>query len=149
MTTSSKPPARSTPAVEDGTSGAGGKKRVLVVDDNQDAAEILSEALLMMGYDTRCAHDGAAALAVATTFLPEVALLDIGLPIMDGYELALRLRALPGLHGMRLVALTGYGQDRDRARSVEAGFDEHLLKPIDLARVQQIVEGPGPKIVPG
>ena len=115
-------------------------KRVLIVDDNHDAAEILAEALTIMGHETRFAHDGPSALRVAAEFAPEVALLDIGLPLMDGYELALRLRALPGLSQVRLVALTGFGQERDRERSRSSGFEQHLLKPVDLEGVRLLIE---------
>ncbi len=115
-------------------------KRVLVVDDNDDARELLAEALASVGHDVRAAADPAAALAVVSTFVPEVAILDIGLPVMDGYELAGRLREQ--LHGRvpRMIALTGYGQPHDRERSREAGFDLHLVKPIDLARLLEIVD---------
>jgi PAS domain S-box-containing protein len=112
-------------------------RRILVVDDNADAAESLAMLLSLDGHEVRTALDGGAALATARDFLPEVALLDIGLPGMDGYELAAALRAEPALAGLRLVALTGYGQPEDRARSQAAGFDLHVVKPIgpeDLAR---------------
>jgi signal transduction histidine kinase/ActR/RegA family two-component response regulator len=110
---------------------AGGGRRVLVVDDNRDAAETLAEALMMAGHQARVAFDGPGGLAIATEFRPELAFLDIGLPVMDGYELARRLRTLD-LEPLTLVAITGYGQPADRARSAASGFDEHLVKPIDL-----------------
>jgi CheY-like chemotaxis protein len=106
--------------------------RALVVDDNQDAAEMLSEALAMKGYETRVAHDGPAALRICEQFRPAIALLDIGLPVMDGYELAGRLRKISGMKQLRLIAVTGYGQEADRQRSRAAGFDQRLVKPIDL-----------------
>jgi CheY-like chemotaxis protein len=109
--------------------------RVLVVDDNEDGADMLAEALGAKGYVTRVAHDPVAALRVAQEFAPRVALLDIGLPLMDGYELAGRLRALPGLEGICLIALTGYGQPDDRRKAREAGFEHHLVKPIDMDAV--------------
>jgi PAS domain S-box-containing protein len=112
--------------------------RILVVDDNVDAVEVLAEALGELGYTVRVAHDGPEALEVVTGFTPEIALLDIGLPVMDGYELAERLRARFGAT-VRLVALTGYGQDADRARSRAAGFDEHLVKPIELERLERLL----------
>ena len=109
-------------------------KRVLVVDDNVDAAELLSDALEGLGYETRTAYDGPSALEVAAAFDPDIALLDIGLPAMDGYELARRLRGRPDTaKPLRLIALTGYGRDTDRVRTREAGFDAHMVKPIDLA----------------
>jgi PAS domain S-box-containing protein len=121
------------------TSNAG-RRRVLVVDDNRDAAELLAEALQMEGYQTRVAFDGPSALRVAAEFRPELAFLDIGLPVMDGYDLARRLRALEQ-GPLVLVAVTGYGQPADRARSVEAGFDEHLVKPIGIDSALAIAEG--------
>ena len=115
--------------------------KVLVVDDNIDLAELLSEALTELGYVTRMAHDGATALAAVEDFRPDVALLDIGLPVMDGYELARRLRALPDLGSLRLVALSGYGQDSDRQLAKQAGFDAHLVKPVDLNRLAVVIDG--------
>ena len=106
--------------------------RILVVDDNQNAATLLSEFLEMTGFATHIAFDGPAALEAAMAFRPDVALLDIGLPIMDGYELAGRLRAQALLQNTRLIALTGYGQESDRRRAQEAGFDLHLVKPVNL-----------------
>jgi signal transduction histidine kinase len=125
------------------------KKRVLVVDDNEDAAVMLQQALSSLGYEVEVAHDGPSALAASARFRPEVALLDIGLPVMDGYELAQRLRELLVESGrepaLRLLAVTGYGLETDRTRSEQAGFDEHLVKPIDLARLALSIEGPSPK----
>lgn len=111
---------------------AASAKRVLVVDDNHDALTLLADALSGVGYEVRSAHDGPEALNVAAAFKPQVAVLDIGLPVMDGYELATRLRAMTGLNGLRLIAVTGYGQDSDRRRSGLAGFDAHLVKPVSL-----------------
>jgi len=105
---------------------------ILVVDDNLDALEMLVEALNMLGYEAHPAANVQAALSVAREKRPNVALLDIGLPDMDGYELGKHLRQLPGLDGLRLVALTGYGQASDKARSSSLGFVAHLVKPIDL-----------------
>ena len=110
----------------------------MVVDDNEDSALMLSEVLRVKGYQTRTAHDAPAALQVAAEFCPELAFLDIGLPVMDGYELAARLRELPGLQAIRLIALTGYGQQSDRERTTAAGFEQHLVKPVDLAVVEAI-----------
>jgi CheY-like chemotaxis protein len=114
-------------------------RRVLVVDDNRDAAQTLGEALEEEGHTTRVTFDAPAALRLAEEFQPEVAVLDIGLPVMDGYELGRRLRALPSLRRLRLIALTGYGQDSDRTRSEEAGFDAHLVKPVDVAAVSHAI----------
>jgi len=113
-----------------------GAPRVLIVDDNEDGAEMLSIILSQKGYDTRVAHDAPAALEIAAQFKPVTAFIDIGLPVMDGYELAERLRAMPALAGIRLIALTGYGQESDRRRGREAGFDEHLVKPVDITAVE-------------
>jgi PAS domain S-box-containing protein len=104
--------------------------RILVVDDNVDAADLLAELLAGMGYETRTVYDGRAALAADAEFAPDIALLDIGLPELDGYEVARRLRARG--RPVRLVALTGYGRDTDRAAALAAGFDAHLVKPVEL-----------------
>jgi CheY-like chemotaxis protein len=88
----------------------------------------------------RVAHDGPAALALPDDFIPDLALLDIGLPVMDGYELARRLRERPALKNLLLVAVTGYGQESDRKLSREAGFDAHLVKPVDPHRLEAIVK---------
>ena len=125
------------------TSATGVRKphlRLMVVDDNTDALELLCESLEMMGYETLRASDGAAALVLAARERPAIGLLDIGLPAMDGYELARRLRELPGLGGIKLVALTGYGQSSDREKTAAAGFNEHLVKPASLQAVQRVLE---------
>ena len=106
--------------------------RILVVDDNPDAAQMLGDSLLALGHDIRVAFDGPHAIVAAAAFRPHVALLDLGLPVMDGFELAQRLKALPGRESLELVAITGYGQDIDRHRTSQAGFDEHMVKPVDL-----------------
>jgi CheY-like chemotaxis protein len=113
--------------------------RVLLVDDNIDALEMLAELLRSLGYEPHTASDGESALAVAQQARPTVALLDIGLPVIDGYELGRRLRAIPGLEGIELVALTGYGQPSDEARSAEAGFAAHLVKPVEIAEIQRVL----------
>ena len=106
-------------------------RRVLIVDDNQDAADVLGEALAQGGHVVQVAYDGPTALDVARTFNPQVALLDIGLPVMDGYEVARQLRLLDPAGGrIRLIAVTGYGQEGDRMRTTEAGFDAHVVKPV-------------------
>jgi PAS domain S-box-containing protein len=114
--------------------------RILIVDDNEDAAEMLAEALSHKGHDTRVAHDAPTALRIAVQFSPEFAFLDIGLPVMDGYELAAHLRKIPALADLRLVAVTGYGQESDRRMTREAGFDRHLVKPIDLTTIEKALE---------
>ena len=114
-------------------------RRVLVVDDNADAVEMLGAVLAADGHDVRTARSGPSALAIVEEFHPHVALLDIGMPGMSGYELARRLRAEPHLSGIILVAVTGWGQDEDRRRSKEAGLDHHLTKPVDPRVVQALI----------
>jgi CheY-like chemotaxis protein len=115
--------------------------RILVVDDNRDAAEMLADILSAAGFSTRTAFDGLAGLEAATAFCPDVALLDIGLPVMDGYELAGRLRAQALLPNLKLIALTGYGQESDRRRAQEAGFDLHVVKPVDCPQLLNAIRG--------
>jgi signal transduction histidine kinase/CheY-like chemotaxis protein len=116
----------------DGGRAQGAPLRVLIVDDNADAARMFSTLLEAFGYATHVATDGPSALAAAPTFRPEVALLDIGLPVMDGYELARQLRQMDTASPTWLVAITGYGQAADRRSAHEAGFDEHLVKPVNV-----------------
>jgi CheY-like chemotaxis protein len=118
---------------------AAGGRRVLVVDDNEDALELLAEILRSVGHQVRTAADGAEALLAANDFHPEVAVLDIGLPVMDGYELAVRLRQALGDAAPLLIALTGYGLKADRLRSSEAGFQRHLVKPIDACELLEAI----------
>jgi len=115
-------------------------RRVLIVDDNEDAATMLREVLVACGHAVRSAHDGPSALRAAEEFLPEIALVDIGLPVMDGYELARRFTAHSTLNATRLIALTGYGQEQDRRRSEAAGFVAHLVKPVALTQLRRLVE---------
>jgi CheY-like chemotaxis protein len=115
-------------------------RRILIVDDNEDGAEMLQFALQGLGHSTRIAHDGPSALAAADEFRPHVALLDIGLPVMDGYELARRLRARFADRPLVLLAVTGYSQAADRIRAREAGFDGHLVKPLDLGRFETLFD---------
>ena len=110
---------------------AGEGRRILVVDDNMDSAESLSMLLKMTGNDVRMAHDGREAVDTAADFLPQVILLDIGLPVLNGYEAAREIRRQPWGENMILIALTGWGQDEDRKRSKDAGFDSHMVKPVD------------------
>jgi PAS domain S-box-containing protein len=113
--------------------------RILVVDDSVDGAEMLAAALSAKGYKTQVAFDAPAALRIAAEFRPAIAFLDIGLPVMNGYELAARLRGLPELNGIRLFALTGYGQESDRHKTRDAGFDHHFVKPIDLDAIEAVL----------
>jgi signal transduction histidine kinase len=117
-------------------------RRILVVDDNVDAAETLAMLLRLGGHSVEVAHDGATATGMAKASRPDLAFLDLGMPIMDGYELARRLRADKDLAGMRLVALTGWGQDEDRRRSAEAGFDLHVVKPVEPAMLEKVLADP-------
>jgi CheY-like chemotaxis protein len=113
-------------------------RRVLVADDNRDAAESLSLQLQLAGHDVRTAHDGAEALTMANAFGPDVVFLDLGIPKMDGCETAKQIRLQRWGRSTTLVALTGWGQQRDRQRTADAGFDIHLVKPVamsDLGRV--------------
>ncbi len=110
-----------------------------MVDDNEDSAELLAPLLAMSGHEVRTAYTGPIALEVAAAYRPDVVLLDIGLPGINGYEVARRLRQIPHLEGVKIIALTGYGQDSDRQLAKEAGFDEHLTKPVDLVEVEQLL----------
>lgn len=114
------------------------RRRILVVDDNADAAETLALLLRARGHEVRVAYDGSSALELCREFHPQAALLDIGLPQIDGYELARRLR---NEHQRRLllIALTGYGRDDDRRLSEDAGFDHHLVKPVDFPTVEALL----------
>jgi len=127
----------------------GVRRRVMVVDDSVDGAESMSILLEMLGHEVRVLYDGAAALTAAPEFKPEVVLLDIGLPGIDGYQVARGLRAEPVTAGALLIALTGYGQDSDRQRTRDAGFDHHLVKPASLDDIERVIaadgEGGGPR----
>jgi CheY-like chemotaxis protein len=114
--------------------------RVLVVEDNRDAAETLSDLLGLFGCTVEVTHSGAEAVEVADSFRPEVVLCDLGLPGMDGYQVAAALRRQPATSVARLIAISGYGQEDDRRRSREAGFDLHLTKPIDAEELQRLLQ---------
>ena len=113
--------------------------RILVVDDNHDSA--LSQAMMLsiMGHETRTAHDGESAVVCAESFLPEVVLLDIGLPKLNGYEVAQRIREQPWGASMFLIAVTGWGQEEDRQRSTEVGLNVHMVKPVEPAALEKIL----------
>jgi PAS domain S-box-containing protein len=128
--------------------GAGGeparaatRRRIVVADDNVDAAESLALLLRLDGHDVRVAHDGAAALAAVEADPPDLVILDIGMPVMNGYDVARRLRQRPGLDRLMLVAMTGWGQAEDRRRSHEAGFDHHLIKPVEPEALRRLLAG--------
>jgi CheY-like chemotaxis protein len=116
-----------------------GPRRVLIIEDNDDTRQMLHEVLTMSGHVVREARDGESALALVAESQPDVALIDIGLPDVDGYEVARRLRAAPGGRRVALIALTGYGQADDQRRAFEAGFDAHLTKPVAPERLKQVM----------
>jgi signal transduction histidine kinase len=124
--------------------GAAPRRRILVVDDNVDAAESLAMLLRMIRHDVRVAHDGLAALAAVESDPPDLVFLDIGMPVMNGYDVARQLRQRPGLENLVLVAMTGWGQEEDRRRSHEAGFDHHLVKPVEPDALRQLLARPLP-----
>jgi signal transduction histidine kinase len=114
-------------------------RRILIVDDNRDSADSLAMLLKLTGHEVHSAFDGLEAVAAATTLRPDVILIDLGLPKLNGYEVARRIREQPGIHHAVLVALTGLGQEDDRRRSDEAGFDAHMVKPVDLAALAKLL----------
>jgi CheY-like chemotaxis protein len=114
--------------------------RILVVDDNADAADSMAFLLELDGHEARIARDGLHAVDAAAHWTPDVVLLDIDLPKLDGYEVARRIRAQPhGVNGVMLIAITGWGQDDDRRRSRDAGFDAHLTKPVDYVDLKKLL----------
>ena len=115
------------------------KYRILVVDDSEDSAEGLAALVRLLGHDARTAHDGQEALAVADAYRPALAFIDIGLPDMDGYQVARRMRETPGLAATVLVALTGYSGADELHRSEAAGFDRHLVKPLDFGELERLL----------
>jgi len=124
------PGSRGAPAVS---------RRILLADDNADALESLATVLRLRGHEVYSAPNGAIALETAARHMPEVALLDIGMPLLDGYEVARRIRAQEWGKAVTLVALTGWGQESDRRRSQDAGFDTHLVKPLDLEKLNALL----------
>jgi CheY-like chemotaxis protein/two-component sensor histidine kinase len=115
------------------------KRRILIVDDSRDGAACLGMMLSLQGHDTRTAHDGQEAIELAEAFRPEVILLDIGLPRLNGYDACRRIREQPWSKDTFMIAVTGWGQEDDRLRSQEAGFDRHMVKPIDPEALQQLL----------
>jgi CheY-like chemotaxis protein len=116
------------------------RRKILVVDDNVDAATTLAMMLSALGHESIAAHDGQTAINMAESFRPELVLLDIGLPGMNGYMVAEQMRQMPAVQDAILAALTGYGEDQDRRRAKESGFDEHFVKPISLDALQQLID---------
>jgi CheY-like chemotaxis protein len=115
------------------------RQRILVVDDSEDTAESMQLLLQLDGHDVRTAHDGPQAIAAAADFRPDVILLDIGLPGLDGYAVTRILRGNPELAGCRIIAVSGYAQDSDRQRSYQAGCDAHMVKPIEISALQSVL----------
>jgi len=133
--------ARSPVPAEEAAPSASTLKRILIVDDNVDSAITLGHLLRSLGHVTEMVHDGVSALRAAADFRPDIVLLDIGLPGgMDGFEVARRLRAGPRGSSFRIVAITGWGQEADRQRAKEAGFDVHLVKPVDPSTLERVIE---------
>lgn len=132
------PPGQSTS--QDGTGRFRASYRILVVDDNRDAAESMRVLLKLMGAEVRAAFDGLEALEVAASFRPQAILLDIGMPKLHGYDVARRLRQEKGGREIVLVALTGWGREEDRRRAEEAGFDGHLIKPVQASALRELLE---------
>jgi CheY-like chemotaxis protein len=128
---------------------ADGHRRILIVEDNPDACHMLRLALELAGHAVQVAEDGERALDLAATRWPEVVVIDIGLPGMDGYELARQLRASSACRGMHLLALTGYGQAQDRQRSLDVGFVAHLVKPVDPEELARVITALSPDPAPG
>jgi CheY-like chemotaxis protein len=117
-------------------------RRVLVVDDNQDSANSLAKLLEMLGHDVAIANDGASAVDLAEVFRPDAIVLDVGLPVMDGHMVARRIRAEAWGRDVLLIAATGWGRADDRRRAIEAGFDHHMIKPLDLAELRNLLAEP-------
>ncbi|HTA91848.1 MAG TPA: response regulator [Polyangiaceae bacterium] len=133
------------PSRGSGVFAASKTRRVLIVDDHVDSAELIAEVLSAQGHETCVAHDAAAAERAALAFQPQVAILDIGLPGVTGYELLRQLRSHAELAECRFIALTGHTEQADRGRSRDAGFETHLTKPFDLRAVLRAVAGDEPK----
>jgi CheY-like chemotaxis protein len=136
-----------TPAA-DGSETHAPSRRILVADDNPDAVDSLVMLLEAAGHQVRGVEDGEAAVAAARDFLPDVVLLDIGMPRLNGYEAARQIRAEDWGREMFLVALTGWGQDSDREHARDAGFDVHLVKPVDPRLLHRVVAGTAPASAP-
>jgi CheY-like chemotaxis protein/two-component sensor histidine kinase len=135
-----RPGAPAPSPVRDASARPSGRSwSILVADDSLDGANSLARLLRFLGHEVRVAHDGQAAVELARSFRPDIALLDVGMPVMDGHEAARRLRGDPELSGMLLVALTGWGRPEDQAQSREAGFDLHLVKPVEVEKLVRLL----------
>ena len=124
-----------------GSGGTGPRRRVLVADDNRDGAELLARVLKTLGHQVATAFDGHQAVELAESFRPDVCLFDIGMPRLNGFDAAREVRRRPWGEGMFLIALTGWGAEEDRRRSREAGFDRHLVKPVEPAALRELLAG--------
>jgi CheY-like chemotaxis protein len=133
-----EPPAAATPLTEASAENAR-RYRILIIEDNPLGARTMSMLLARLGHTVQVAHSGPEGIALARSARPDVVLCDIGLPGMDGYAVARALRSEPALRGVCLLAITGYGQREDRRRSLEAGFDMHLTKPVDVKKLQEML----------
>ena len=122
----------------------GPRRRILVVDDNEDSARSLAKVLTLLGNEVRTAHDGVEAVETAEAAKPEVILMDVGMPRLNGFDATRRIRALPGGRTVKIFALTGWGQKGDRSRSREAGCDGHLVKPVDFDELEKLLRDLGP-----
>ena len=127
------------PQTERSPGSAGSKRRILVVDDNRDGAASLAMMLQLLGNEVHTANDGFDAVELAERFRPQVVLMDVGMPRLNGYEATRRIREQPWGCGMTIIALTGWGQEVDRARSKEAGCDGHLVKPVNLSDLEKLL----------
>jgi len=130
-------PGRAAAAATGGHSA--GRRRILVVDDNKDGADSLAMLLKVAGHQVHTAHDGLEAIAAASRLHPDVVLLDIGLPKLNGYEVCRRIRQEPWSSGATIIALTGWGQEEDRKKSADAGFDAHLVKPVKQEELTRLL----------
>jgi CheY-like chemotaxis protein len=130
-------------AIEPGIKAPHRQRRVLIVDDNVDAAESLARVLALSGHDVRTVYDGESGIEVVEVFSPDLVLLDLGMPRIDGYETARRIRRTPNGKQVLLVALTGWGQEQNRKQSRDAGFDQHLVKPADPQMLLQLLASIG------
>jgi len=134
----SQAPARQARSPTD-ESIASTRRRILVVDDNRDSADTLAKLLALSGHETQTAYDGIEAVAAVEKFLPDLVLLDIGLPKLDGYEACRRIRRMPGGERIVIIAMTGWGQEQDRRKSKEAGFNGHLVKPLEYGALMKLL----------
>jgi CheY-like chemotaxis protein len=142
-------PAGPVPLVEPSSAADGRKLRVLIVEDNVDAAEMLNLLISELGHLTKVAHDGGSAIAAAKAFVPDLVFMDIGLPVLNGYAVVKALRELPEFANVHFAAVTGWGQDEDRRKAREAGFDSHFTKPLSPAVLEELLAGMAQAARPG